>query len=407
MRYGILLVTLVLSLGGWAADWPQWRGPNRDGAVVDLREPSAWPERLKPGWKVTVGIGHSSPVVVGGRIYQFSRQEGNEVVAALDLATGKVLWQQNYPAPYKMNGAARGHGEGPKSTPAAAGGKLYTFGISGILSCWNLADGKLVWRKEFDKEYGETSPDFGTAASPIVDNGLVIVHVGGNARGALTAFDAATGNVKWRWTEEGPGYTSPIAAVLGGTRQIITQSRNQIISVSAASGELLWKIPFTTQYVQNIVTPVIYGQTVILSGLDKGTFAVRPVKKGTTWTAEKVWENPDVSMYMNSPVISGDYVYGMSHKKRGQYFCLDARTGATQWLTEGREGENAAIVHGGAVMLLLSNDASLIIARRDPKQLQVIRKYTVAESPTWAHPVVTGSGLLIKDLNTLSLWSWQ
>jgi len=407
MRKGILLGALVLSMAGWAADWPQWRGLLRDGVIADFREPSPWPERLKAVWKANVGIGHSSPVVVGGRIYQFARQEGNEVVAALDLTTGKVLWQQTYPTPYKMNSAATRHGEGPKSTPAAAGGRLYTFGISGILSCWNLADGKLVWRKEFDKEYGETSPDFGTAASPIVDNGLVIVHVGGNSRGALTAFDAATGNVRWRWAEEGPGYTSPIAVDLGGTRQVINQSRNNIISVSAVTGELLWKIPFTTQYVQNIVTPAIYGQTVILSGLDKGTFAVRPVKQGNTWTAEKVWENPDVSMYMNSPVVSGDYVYGMSHKKRGQYFCLDARTGTTQWLSDGREGENAAIVQGGAVLLLLNNEASLVIARRDPKQLQIIRKYAVAESPTWAHPVVTGSGVLIKDSNSLALWSWQ
>ena len=134
---------------------------------------------------------------------------------------------------------------------------------------------------------------------------------------------------------------------------------------------------------------------------------MRPVKKGNIWTAEKVWENPDVSMYMNSPVVAGDYVYGMSHKKRGQYFCLDARTGATQWLSDGREGDNAAIVAGGAVLLLLNNESGLTIARREPKALTVIRKYTVAESPTWAHPVVTGSGLLIKDLNSLSLLSWQ
>jgi outer membrane protein assembly factor BamB len=289
----------------------------------------------------------------------------------------------------------------------AAGGKLYTFGISGILSCWDLSDGRLVWRKEFGADYGETSPDFGTAVSPMLDGGLLIVHVGGNKSGALTAFDAATGQVKWRWTEEGPGYASPIAVDLGGTRQIITQSRNNIISVAASSGGLLWKIPFTTEYVQNIVTPAIYGQIVILSGINKGTFAVRPVKRGNAWSADKVWENQDVAMYMNSPVVSGDYVYGMSHKKKGQYFCLDARTGATQWTSEGREGDNAALVLGGDVLFLLSTEAKLQVARRDSKSYQVVRSYTVADSPTWAHPVVTASGILIKDLNSLTLWSWQ
>jgi outer membrane protein assembly factor BamB len=404
-RFVIVLFCILQSAICNSTDWPQWRGPRRDG--ITSEGPGSWPESLRSVWKTDVGIGHASPVVVGSRVYQFARQQGNEVVFALDLSSGKVVWRQEYPAPYKMNPAAVRHGEGPKSTPVAAAGRLYTFGISGILSCWDLAAGRLLWRTEFAAEYGETSPDYGTAASPLVDGGLVIVHAGGNARGALTAFDAATGRVKWRWDGDGPGYASPIVASLGGARQVVTQSRNHIVSVSAATGELLWKIPFTTAYVQNIVTPAVYGQTVILSGLDKGTFAVRPAKQGAAWLAETVWENRDVSMYMNSPVVIGDYVYGLSHKKRGQYFCLDGRSGAIQWLTDGREGDNAAIVVAGGALLLLNNGADLTVARPDPKALQALRKYTVAVSPTWAHPVVTGSGVLIKDLSNLTLWSWQ
>ena len=122
-----------------AQDWPQWRGPNRDGAAPSSSATLTWPEKLKPVWKVTVGEGHSSPVVAGGRVYQFARRANDEVAAAFDLATGKKLWEHAEPAPYEMNPAANGHGKGPKATPVIAGGKLYTFGIAGALSCLDAA----------------------------------------------------------------------------------------------------------------------------------------------------------------------------------------------------------------------------------------------------------------------------
>jgi outer membrane protein assembly factor BamB len=154
---------------------------------------------------------HSSPVVTG-KIFQHARQDDDEVVWCLDLATGKTLWRQNYPASYSINFAAFGHGKGPKSTPAIYNGKLYTLGISGILSCFDAATGVLKWRKEFSKQFKETSPAFGVSTSPIIDNGLCIVHAGGPDQGALMAFDSETGNVKWSWQGDGPAHASPIVA---------------------------------------------------------------------------------------------------------------------------------------------------------------------------------------------------
>jgi outer membrane protein assembly factor BamB len=390
-----------------AQDWPQWRGPNRDGVVAATAFPKTWPESLKLKWKVTVGVGHSSPVVAGGRVFLHSRQEEQEVVSCFDLNTGKLLWKDSYPAPYRMNPAATSHGKGPKSTPIIHQGKLYTLGISGILSCYDAAAGKLRWRKEFSSQFKQTSPLFGTAMSPVVDRGLLIAHVGGHDQGALTAFNAETGEVKWSWTGDGPAYASPIVVELGGTRQVVTQTQQHLVGVSAADGGLLWKLPFTTEYVQNIVTPLLYQQTLIFSGINKGVFAVKVLKRGSEWATEQVWHNPEVSLYLNSPILSGDLLFGMSHRNRGQFFCLEAGTGKTLWTGEPRQGENAAMLMAGGVMFLLTSDARLIVARASGKGPEPIRVYQVADSPTWAHPVVLGNRILVKDAATLALWSWD
>ena len=178
---------------GFTQDWPRWRGASGDGVVTGFIAPKSWPDQLKQRWKIAAGVGHSSPLVVGPRVYLHSRQGENEVAAAYDLNTGKTIWQDSYPVAYTMNPAATGHGKGPKSTPVHSNGKLYTFGITGVLSCYDAAKGKLLWRKDFAKQFKTTSPDFGVATSPIVDRGLLIVHVGGDNNGALKVFDAATG----------------------------------------------------------------------------------------------------------------------------------------------------------------------------------------------------------------------
>ena len=401
------MIALVFCEVASAQDWPGWRGPNRDGVVASFAAPKAWPENLKLKWKTTVGEGHSSPVVAGNRVYIQTRQGEEEVVSAIDLNTGKTLWSERYAVAYVMNPAALAHGKGPKSTPVISGGKLYTLSINGVLSSFDAQTGKLRWRKDFSKDFKATSPLYGTAMSPLVVDDLVVAHVGGDSGGMLAAFNADTGEMKWSWKGDGPGYASPIVVDIGGARQIVTQSEKNLIAVSAATGELLWQIPFTTDYDQNIVTPVAYKDTIIFSGLDKGTFAIKPQMIGGKWKPEQVWHNPQVSMYMNSPVVVGDHLLGLSHKRKGQFFGLDARTGATVWATEGRDAENAAMLAAGNLLFALTNDAELIVARKRATAFEPLKKYTVAKSPTWAHPVVIGNRILIKDATTLALWGLE
>jgi outer membrane protein assembly factor BamB len=350
---------------------------------------------------VTVGAGHSSPVISGNRVVIHTREGEREVTRALDLETGKELWRADYAAPYTINSAARGHGPGPKSTPAVANGRVFTFGISGILSAHDVATGKLLWRTDAPP----APPEFGTAMSPIVEGALVIVHVGANDQGALTAFDAATGEPRWRWTGDGPAYASPVVASISGTRQLVTQSENAVIGIDVSSGKLLWRIPFRTSFDQNSVTPVVAGNLVVFAGLDNPTVAVRVTDNGNSWTTEPLWKNDQVSMYMSSPVVIGKTLYGLSHRNRGQFFAIDLASGRTLWTTPGREGENASIIAAGDLLLLSTTNAELIVARPGADKFVEVKRYSIADSAVWAHPAVTGNTILVKAVDKLICWA--
>jgi outer membrane protein assembly factor BamB len=383
-------------------DWPQWRGPNRDGAAASFAEPASWPERLVRQWKVEVGLGYAAPITVGNRVYMFTRQDSNEVMRALDAATGKVIWQTSYPAVFKPNPAAtKRHGEGPKSTPTFANGRLYTLGMSGIVTAFDAGTGKQIWQKPG----GPVEPLYHTAMSPLVDRGLVILHVGGHNNGALTAFNADTGDVKWSWNGDGPSYGSPIVADIGGMRQVITTTQQNLVGVAAATGELLWQRPFAVRATRNAVTPVVHNQTVIVSGLEKSVTSFTVVRRNGQWTPEDVWENPEVTMDMSTGVVIGQMLFGFSPRNSGQFFAVDANTGKTLWLTEGRQADNAAVVRAGNVWMALEDDAELVVVRANAGKFEPLRRYTVAESATWAQPVISGQRVFIKDVSTVALWT--
>jgi outer membrane protein assembly factor BamB len=387
--------------GRSSTDWNQWRGAGRDGAAT-FTAPAAWPETLTLKWKVDVGLGYSAPITIGDRVYAFSRQGEDEVMRALDAASGKTIWESKYNATYKANPAAtRTHGTGPKSTPAFADGRLYTLGMSGIVTAFDAASGRQLWQKPAPP----VEPLYHTAMSPLVDRGLAIVHVGGHNNGALTAFDARTGEVKWRWNGDGPAYGSPIAAELGGTRQVITMTQENLVSVSAATGELLWKRPYTVRATRNAVTPIIHNNIVIVSGLGMPVSGFRVANKAGLWTSEDVWTNNDVTMDMSTGVVIGTTLFGFSPRNSGQFFALDANTGQTLWLSEPRQGDNAAVVRAGDLWFALETDAELVVARANAKQFEILKRYTVADSATWAQPVLSGQRVFVKDVSSISLWT--
>jgi outer membrane protein assembly factor BamB len=385
-----------------SADWTQWRGPNRDGGVPSFTPPKAWPAQLTSRWSVEVGLGYATPVIVGSRVYMFSRRGGDEVLSAHDAATGREIWLTRYAAPYDMVRAAMPHGMGPKGTPVFADGRLFTLGISGILSAFDAASGKLLWQKPAPP----STPFYSTSQSPLVDRGRVIAHVGGMRGGALSAFDAATGKELWKWTGDGPSYASPIVAEFGGTRQVITFTQDNLVGVSADTGELLWLRPFKTPNSVNANTPLLYRDMVIVSGQEAGITGFRISRQQNKWVTANVWKNDEVFYRLTNGIVIGNSVFSLSPESFGFYFYVDAQTGKTLWRGAPRAGENASIMKAGDLLIILEHDGELVFADgRDTTRLAEVRRYKVSDQATWAQPSISGNRIFVKDLNTLALFT--
>jgi outer membrane protein assembly factor BamB len=357
-------------------------------------------------WRHEVGEGYATPVVIGGTVYTFGRPAGgdNEVVTALDAASGKPIWQVRYPAPYTVVKAAAAHGLGPKAVPVYGDGRLFTFGISGILTAIDAKSGKMLWQKPAP----EVGPTFTTSQSPLYDRGRLIVHVGGAKGGALTAFDPASGAAKWQWTGDGPSYGSPVIADLGGTRQVITFTLDNLVGVSADTGELLWLRPFKAPSQVNAGTPIVYKDLVIVSGQDAGITAFRVARQGGKWTTEDVWKNDDLFYRLSNSVLVGNAIFGLSPQNRGQFFFIDAATGKTLSVGEPRTADNAAISTAGNLLLILKTSGELVVADgANTGAFTPIRTYKVAEPPTWGAPSFSGNRVFVKDMNSVALWAFE
>jgi outer membrane protein assembly factor BamB len=388
---GVAATYLVPVASGLSQDWPQWRGPNRDGVVHGVTVPKTWPRALTEEWQAPVGEGVASPVVVGGSVYVFTRQKDDEVARCLDLAGGKEIWRSEpYPAPFKP-GPGDAFSIGPRSTPAVAGGRVFTLGISGILSCLDARTGKLLWRKDYQPYYHRSGN------SPLVADGLCIAHLGSGASGGLRAFDAATGEVKWCFYDDSPASSSPILVDLASERQVVTFTRRDLLGVSAATGKLLWRVRCSHDYFENCVTPVRYKDLLIAAGRNEPPRAFRLEKGNQGIQAAEVWKAKGNPSYLSSPVLAGDWLVGFSDHQSGHLFCLDARTGEALWQSDGRLGSYAAILDAGSVWLVLTQKGQLIVVKPSGTAYERIAEYQVSDKQTWAHPVFLGDRILIRD----------
>jgi outer membrane protein assembly factor BamB len=384
-------------------DWPQWRGPSRDGSIPAAQVPAAWPESYAPAWRVDVGEGFSSPVLAGGRVFVHSRRDPQEIVTAIDLAGGKVIWQQQYSAGYQKNQYAVKMAKGPNATPLVAGGRLFTLGATGVLVAWDAASGKELWRHDYSKQVDFSKLFCGTSASPLLAQGRVVVQIGSDIHGGrVVALDPATGGTVWEWKGAGPGYASPMLATVSGVAQIVTLTESSIVGLDAASGAQLWTAPFTDEWHENIVTPIWTGTHLIVSGTRQGTQAYTLGRSGATWTAMRVWQAPASSMYMSTPVVADGVIYGLSDKRRGHFVALDVATGAVRWTTEGREGEHASVLLAPKHLIILTNANRLVVARRGTASFEAEKTYTVGQAETWSVPVLLGRDLLLRDATGIS-----
>jgi outer membrane protein assembly factor BamB len=391
---GMILMSVGQVLG---QDWPQWRGPNRDGKVSGFTAPEKWPATLTEKWRTTVGLGDATPALVGDKLYVFARQGSDEVTLCLNASDGKEVWQNKYSA-QAVSGPAARH-PGPRSSPTVANGKVVTLGVGGILSCLDAATGKEVWRKD---EFPNVVPRFFPGMSPIVVDGMCVAHLGGTGNGAIIAFDLATGEQKWKWAGDVPAYASPVVLTVAGTKQIVAQTEKSLVSLAAADGKRLWQLPAPAQgMVYNSATPIVDGQTVIYTGQGKGTKAVKIEQQADGFAAKELWSNEELGTGFNTPVLKDGLLYGLS--QRGNFFCLNAQTGQPAWTDTNKYSNFGAILDAGSVLLALPEKAGLIAFKPGDKQYEELARIKVSDTPTYAHPVVAGKRLFVKDQETVVL----
>ncbi|HJN16578.1 MAG TPA: PQQ-binding-like beta-propeller repeat protein [Armatimonadota bacterium] len=402
---GWVAIILVIALAGCvsAQDWPQWRGANRNGTVSDFVGPDAPPTGLSLVWGTAIGTGDASPALVGDKLYVNTREGDEEVTRCLNVADGTPVWEERYAA-----AAAQGPGgshPGPRSSPAVAEGKVVTLGVAGVLSCLDASTGALVWRKD---PYPNTFPQFNTSTSPIIVDGLAIAHLGGAGEGALMAFELATGDVKWQWDGEGPEYASPTLLEIDGARHIVTATEKSVVGIDLADGALAWQLAYVPEgRSSNSPSPIVDGQTVIFTGSGRGMHAVNIEKQGDAYAPVDVWSNAEISCRFSTPVLNGGMLFGINDG--GNLFCLNAGTGAVEWTGDAqvdRMGFGSLVDLGDAIVALPSSGELIAFAPMAGAYAELAR-FTVAETPTYAHPIVTGDGVFVKDEETVALWTYE
>jgi outer membrane protein assembly factor BamB len=421
MRARVIQLALALVLMALAAaDWPQWRGLNRDAKVTGFKAPAAWPGELKKQWEVTVGDGVATPALVDNKLYVFTREGADEVVRSLDAATGKELWKDAYAA-RGADGPASGF-SGPRASPAVAEGRVVTLGARGMLSCYAAATGKKLWSKDDFQAW----PSFYTSASPLIVDGLCIAQLGGD-NGAIVAYDLATGARKWAASNLPTSYSSPVLMTVAGTKLVIGQVSDGIVAIQAADGKLVWEKYFDrggSRY--KAATPIVDGDVVVY--LDGPAKAVRLEKQGDKFVDKDVWSNMDSRVEYNTPLLKDGLLFGLS--QRNEFFCVRSSDGATAWKSEpmsaapagsgggkgkgkfkggfgcggGRDGYGS-VVDAGTVLLGLTPGAQLVVFQPTDKEFKQLASFKISDRRTFAaYPIVDGNRVFVKDDTSVALW---
>lgn len=400
-------VCLCLAAGVRAADWPQWRGPNRDGHSRETGLLKQWPaEGPRLLWQVNdLGKGYATPSVVGGRIYLMSNQGlDDESVSALEVTTGKKIWstrigkvgnpkqQPNFPA--------------ARSTPTVDGAVLYALGSDGDLVCLDAATGKIRWQKSLRSDFGGSVPTWAYAESPLVD-GDVLACVPGGAEATIVALNKRTGAVIWRAAVPGEGmagYASLVIDTTGGIRQYIAYTANGLVSVDAKTGKFLWRYDKTKgSQGMSIQTPVARDGYVYSGASRVGGGAVRLTAAGGSVTAVEAYFDLRLPTAIGGTVLVGDYLYGTSQTA----MCVDFKTGQVKW--NERSIGPASLAYADGLLYLHGEDGQVALIEANPEAYRERGRFAPPNQPArgsgmekaWTYPVISDGRLYIRDLDTM------
>lgn len=406
-------LALLVGLETRAEDWPQWRGPNRDGAWTDTGTLTAFPAAgLAIQWHAPVGSGHSSPVVAQGRVYvvdsELEQPRAWERIHCFDEQTGKPLWTYRYDVPYPDWAFTPDHLAGPNATPLVRDGRLYAVGATGQLSCLDAARGTVIWNKNLTKEYG-LEEFSGITPSPLVDGDLLILVIGGKPDACVVAFNKNSGEEVWKALGDVWTYSSPIVIDAGGSRQLIVWTPEAVTSLDPATGKTYWREKLNTQGDYAVVTPVVHNNLLLISGLMLQLDASKPgatvLWPKTKAVARRILSNTSI------PFFQDDYVYAA--KSSGHLVCLEANTGKELWetdkVTDLKNGASIQITPNGDTAFLYNDRGELIRARLTPQGYQEISRARVLEpsypfagrNVAWAPPAYANRHLFARSQKEL------
>lgn len=372
-----------------AADWPQYRGLNRDGISRETGLLKTWPETgPKVVWKTSIGPAYSAIAASGGRLYTMDSKGADEFVVCLDTATGKEIWRYRNDATFESD-----QGDGPRSTPVVDGNMLYALGALGQLTALSAQDGKKIWAHNLRTEFDSEIPQWGTSTTPIVEKDLLIVDVGGNADHSIMAFHKKNGTVQWKVHTDKQGYSSPIAVTVNGVRQILVFTGTSLVSVSP-QGKVLWKYPWRTSWDANIAAPVFVppDKVFISSSYDVGA-ALLQIKADSV---QEIWKSRVMKNHFNSSVVDGNNLYGFDD---ATLKCIDVMTGAEKWKVSGF-GKGSLIL-ADRHLIILSERGKLALAEATPTAYKEVATAQPLDGKCWTMPILANGKLYLRNQKTL------
>ena len=385
-----------------AGDWPQWLGPKRDGASAE--KVAAWKEAPKAAWRADVGPGFSVPVVAAGRCFVHARvpDKDAEEVIALDARTGKELWRKSYDrAPFVsvIN-------TGPQATPSVVKGRVYTYGITGVLSCYAAEDGKQAWQIDVFKSLKVEMPRFGATSSPLVVGNRVLVAVGGKGS-AVVAFDTDSGEVAWKALDGPISTASPIVYLNKSKKaeaslEAVFINNRSLVALEPFDGAVSWEHPLSEQPVGTSPSPVVAGDLLLASSAYEGGVGVRLTHQDGKTTAAEAWKNANLSGYFSTPVACGtDYIYMVTTQSKPQpaatLRCIEVKGGKELWSQPKVGFFHAGLLRtGDNGLLLLDDSGNLRLLAHDPKGYRELAKARVCGS-TFVTPALANGRLYVRD----------
>ena len=410
MKRMLLLLALVTALpmlshpaSAASGDWPQWRGPNRDGCSAETGLLKQWPEggpRLV--WKATgVGLGYANVTVVGDKLFTMGEKDDANFVLALNVADGKPLWKTQVG---KAGAPGWGGFAGPRVVPTVDGDMLYAVGQYGEAVCLQTASGQEQWRKDYVKDFGGQLPEWGFTGMPLVDGQQVILTPGGS-RGNLVALNKKTGELIWQSQgfTDGLHYSSPIVAEIGGVRQYIQLTDASVAGISAADGRMLWRAP-RKGAVAVIPTPVCNGGCVyVTSGYGVGCNLFKISAADGKFAAEQVYDNKVMVNHHGGVVLLGKHLYGYSDGKG--WTCQDFATGESVWREKDKLGKGSISYADGLLYCRVEDGKGTVaLIEATPEGYREKSRFDQPDRSaknSWPHPVIAGGRLYIRDQDVL------